>query len=193
MRRIGLTGSIAMGKSTTCAFFKNAGIPFHDADAAVHSLYNGLAIEPITKICPEAVENNAVNRQKLSEAIKNNQALLPQIEAIIHPLVLQDRIAFEKNNNDQPLILFDVPLLFETSAQKNVDFIVCVSASAKTQRARALSRPNMNEEKLNFILSKQMPDSQKRARSHFIINTENGLETAERQVNAFLKAIKGII
>jgi dephospho-CoA kinase len=187
MKIIGLTGSIAMGKSTTAQLFRESGVPVHDADAAVHELYEGAAVAPLYALVPEAIEAGKVNRERLAALIKLNPALLPQIEAIIHPLAGQHRRQFLTKVNSR-LVVFDVPLLFETGGAKNVDCIVTVSCSAATQSARALARPHMSEEKLAFILSKQWPDAKKRQASHSVINTEQGLAAAKTQVQDFIKA-----
>ena len=168
--RLGLTGSIGMGKSTTAAFFRSAGIPVWDADAAVHRLYTGAAVASLGDLLPQSVQAGNVSREILKEAIAENPALLPQIEAIVHPLVAADRAVFlAKTVSD--IAVFDIPLLFEKGTEAEMDATLLVTAPPALQRARVLARPGMTEDQFALILSRQMPDAEKRARATHIIET----------------------
>lgn len=168
--RLGLTGSIGMGKSTTAAFFRSAGIPVWDADAAVHRLYTGAAVAPLGDLLPQSVQAGNVSREILKQAIAENPALLPQIEAIVHPLVAADRAVFlAKTVSD--IAVFDIPLLFEKGTEAEMDATLLVTAPPALQRARVLARPGMTEDQFALILSRQMPDAEKRARATHIIET----------------------
>ena len=194
MIRVGLTGSIAMGKSTTADMFRTAGVPVHDADEAVHRLYQkgGAAVEPMRGLAPDAIRDGSVSRDILKRLIAADPSLLPRIEKIVHPLVLADRKAFERRARaaEKRVIVFDVPLLFETGADRDVDVVIVVSTSAEIQRDRALSRPGMTARHFEAILAKQTPDSEKRARADFVIDTSNGLEDAQAQVSAIIEKLE---
>jgi len=186
---IGLTGSIGMGKSTTAQMFASTGIPIWDADAAVHRLYakNGAAVGPIGAICPQAIVDGAVDRGALKNWIASDPTALKQIEGVVHPLVGKDRTEFIQTTK-APVVLLDIPLLFEGGNDKLMDIVVVVSAPADVQRARVLERPGMSDAMLNTILAKQMPDAQKRARADFIVPTQT-LEEAQNAVQDVLKLI----
>jgi dephospho-CoA kinase len=187
---IGLTGSIAMGKSETAKLFSAAGLPVFDSDAAVHELYEsgGAAAQAISEILPDAVVKGAVDREKLAQALQQDPSLLKAVEQIVHPLVRAKQAEFlERSRNDNVRIaVLDIPLLFETGRDHEVDCIVVVSAPQHLQRERALRRPGMTEEKLSFILSRQMPDAEKRARADYVVDTSSGIEDAKRQVDAII-------
>jgi len=167
---IGLTGSIAMGKSTAAQMFHDAGVPVFDADQAVHILQgpkgdypNGAAVDAIEFAFPDTCNEQGVDRQKLSVKILENPDSMKTLEKILHPMVAQLRTDFIDHNATADMLVFDIPLLFEKGGEKNVDSIVVVSANAEIQRIRALARPNMNAEKLDHILSLQTPDKVKRS------------------------------
>src|SRR5258705_1097041 len=163
---LGLTGSLAMGKSTTARFFSEAGVPVHDSDTTVHALYAGKAAAPIEAAFPGTTDRGKVDRAKLAARIVGDEAALRRLESIVHPLVRQaaDRFVADAEARGAPVAVLDIPLLFETGAEDRVDAVVVVSAPAEVQRARALERPGMNEEKLQALLANQMPDAEKRNR-----------------------------
>lgn len=189
---IGLTGSIGMGKSTTAAIFKDMGVPVWDADAAVHRLYakGGAAVLPVAAICPEAVEGGAVDRARLKDWIARTPGALARLEAVVHPLVAADRAAFiaAAGREGKRIVLLDIPLLFETGAEKAVDAVVVVSAPADLQRTRVLERPGMTAAHLQTILGRQMPDAEKRKRADFVIETVT-MDGARAGVARVLKEI----
>ena len=172
---LGLTGSIGMGKSTTAEMFAAEGVPVWDADAAVHRLYarGGAGVAAIQRLYPDAIVDNAVDRRTLKEWIARDPNALSRIEAAIHPLVAADRADFiaQASKEGSPLVLLDIPLLFETGAEKWLDATVVVTAPAAIQRCRVLARPGMTEAQLEAILRRQMPDEEKRARATHIVET----------------------
>ncbi|SMX32317.1 dephospho-CoA kinase [Maliponia aquimaris] len=188
--RLGLTGSIGMGKSTTAQMFADAGCAVWDADAAVHRLYarGGAAVVPLAAAFPAAIEDGAVSRSALRDIIARDPAALARIESIVHPLVSQDRADFIAAHPNA-IGVFDIPLLFETGADATMDATACVSASRETQRARVLSRGTMSGGDLDRILARQMPNEEKCARATWVIETDT-LEHARAQVQDVLKAIE---
>lgn len=189
--RLGLTGSIGMGKSTTAGFFRAAGLPVWDADAAVHRLYSagGAAVAPIGALLPDAVIGGAVSRDRLKQALARDAKLLPKLEHIVHPLVAADREAFAAKTVTD-IAVFDIPLLFEKGTETDMDATLLVTAPAALQRARVLARPGMTEAQFALILSRQMPDRDKRARATHIIETLS-LPSVEAGVTALIAYIRG--
>ncbi|OJU03112.1 MAG: dephospho-CoA kinase [Rhizobium sp. 63-7] len=189
---IGLTGSIGMGKSTTAAMFAAEGIPVNDADKVVHDLYRGEAAAPIEQAFPGVVENGVVNREKLSGQLSGNPDKFRQLEAIVHPLVRQKEKAFIESSTSAgaDMVVLDIPLLFETGGEDRVDVVVVVTCDPEIQRQRVLARPGMTEEKFAMILSRQMPDGEKRQRADYLIDTGNGMDAARRQVLDVIAALR---
>jgi dephospho-CoA kinase len=190
--RLGLTGSVGMGKSTTARLFADAGVPVWDADEAVHRLYaaGGAGVAAVASLVPEAITAGAVDRDALRAAVGRDASLLPRLEATIHPLVADDRRAFLAAAADAPLVVLDIPLLFETGAQSSLDAVVVVTAPEAVQRERVLARPGMTEAMLRRILERQVPDAEKRARADFVIETHRGLEAARAAVGEVMAAIE---
>jgi dephospho-CoA kinase len=188
---LGLTGSIGMGKSTTASMFAEAGIPVHDSDETVHRLYAGKAAPLVEEAFPGTTSAGVVDRAELGARVLGDPAALKRLEAIIHPLVRADAEAFLARNraSGAPLVVLDIPLLFETGGRARVDKVVVVTAPAEVQRARVLARPGMTEEKLGAILAKQVPDEDKRRRADFVIDTGHGLDAARRQVDAIIAGL----
>ncbi|MFO1107304.1 MAG: dephospho-CoA kinase [Amaricoccus sp.] len=185
---LGLTGSIGMGKSTTAALFREAGIPVWDADAAVHALYaaGGLGAPALADLVPAALAGGAVDREALKQAILADPDLLPRIEARIHPLVQADRAAFVAAHSDAALVVCDIPLLYETGAETALDGVLVVTAPAALQRIRVLARPGMTEAAFAAILARQLPDAEKRARADFLLDSSEGLDRARARVRALI-------
>lgn len=181
---LGLTGSIGTGKSTTAAMFRDLDIPVHDADATVHDLYRGEAVLPVAARFPGALKEGVIDRKALSALLAEAPDGFRDLEAIIHPLVRAREAAFltKEREKGAPLVVLDIPLLYETGGEARVDKVVVVTCDPQTQRARVLARPGMTEEKFQLILSRQMPDAEKRRRADFIIDTDRGLEAARKQV-----------
>lgn len=190
---LGLTGSIGMGKSATARMFRERGVPVHDADAAVHALYAGRAAGPIGDAFPGTVGGGVVDRVRLGAAVLGDAEALRRLEALVHPMVREEEQAFLAFalRARAPLVLLDVPLLFEAGVAARVDAVAVVTAPAEIQRARVLARPGMSEETLAAILGKQMPDAEKRRRAHFLVDTGSGFPRAERQVSDILRALAG--
>jgi dephospho-CoA kinase len=191
MIRLGLTGSIGMGKSTTAAFFRGFGVPVHDADATVHALYRGAAVAPIEAAFPGTTRDGEVDRPTLATRVLGDDAAVKRLEAIVHPLVRDAEIAFldKARAEGRRVVVLDIPLLFETGGETRVDAVVTVTAPPEVQRARVLARPGMTAEKFEQILARQVSDIEKRRRSHFLVDTARGLEPARRQVAAVLAAL----
>ena len=188
--RLGLTGSIGMGKSTTARLFAEEGCAVWDADAAVHRLYSvgGLAVAPMQSAFPDAIVDNAVSRERLKEIIGRDPKALKRIESIVHPLVVQDRHAFLAGTQAD-IAVFDIPLLFETGGDTGMDAVACVTAPPETQRQRVLQRGTMSEAQFETILAKQVPDAEKRERSDYIITTDT-VEHARQQVQDVIRRIR---
>ncbi|KZM51205.1 dephospho-CoA kinase [Labrenzia sp. OB1] len=193
MIRIGLTGSIGMGKSTTAKMFAAEGVPVHDADATVHALYSGRAAPLIESAFPGTVIDGKVDRALLSPHVLGKPDAMKRLEAIVHPLVREEELQFLEKAQaaGRRIVMMDIPLLFETGGNRRVDVSVVVTADAQIQRERVLSRAGMNEDRFRSILQKQMPDADKRRRAHFLIDTGLGMEPARRCVRAILKALAG--
>ena len=189
---IGLTGSIGMGKSETAKLFARLGIPVYDSDAAVHLLYapGGAAVAPIEEAFPGTVKDGGVDRARLAQRVGGDEAAFRTLEAIVHPLVAAEQRRFMEKHADAQMVVQDIPLLFETGGQARMDAVVVVSAPAELQRARVLARDGMTPEKLDHILSRQMPDAEKRAKAHFVVETDKGLDHAFEQVKAVVAALK---
>ena len=190
---LGLTGSIGMGKSTTADLFRQAGCPVHDADATVHDLYRGEAAPLVEEAFPGTLRDGVVDRVALGEKVIGKPEAMAQLEQIVHPLVGARRDAFlrEARTRRAPVAVLDIPLLFETGGERHCDAIVVVSAPEAVQRARVLARSGMTQERFDQILARQVPDAQKRARAHFIVDTDRGVPAAERQVRDILRALAG--
>lgn len=191
---IGLTGSVGMGKSATAAMFAEAGAPVYDADAEVRRLYDvgGAAVAMVEAAFPGVVVDGAVDRALLGERVLGDREALKRLNGIVHPLMGERRAEFFRLAQERrvPIVVLDIPLLFETGGDRNVDKVVVVSAPAATQRERVLARPGMTEAKLAAILDAQTPDEQKRARADFVVDTGHGYAHARAQVQAILAALR---
>jgi dephospho-CoA kinase len=194
MIHIGLTGSIGMGKSTTAQMFREAGVPVYDADAAVADLYvrGGAAVEPLEAAFPGVTRDGAVDREALRLRVLGDDAAMTRLNAVVHPLLGRDRLAFhaQAEASGADILVFDIPLLFETGGERNMDAVVVVTAPAEVQRARVLAREGMTPERLDAILARQTPDAQKRERADFVIDTGQGLEAARAAVARVLAAVR---
>ena len=188
---LGLTGSIGMGKSAVAAMLRGLGVPVFDADAAVHELQGpgGACLAPIERAFPGTTGPNGVDRQKLGAAVFGNPEALKRLESIVHPEVAELRRMFLADNAKAPLIVFDIPLLFEKTGNHGLDAVVVVSASAEQQRERVLARPGMTEEKFAQILKLQVPDAEKRARADYVIDTGTSLAETRHAVQQLVHAI----
>ncbi|MBO3758275.1 dephospho-CoA kinase [Ciceribacter sp. L1K22] len=194
MIRLGLTGSIGTGKSTTARMFAEEGLPVNDADEVVHQLYRGEAVPAVKKAFPESVLDGRVDRQILSGLLAKNPARFRELEAIVHPLVVQKErefLLFQKAAGADIAVL-DIPLLFETGANQRVDKVVVVTCDPETQRHRVMARPGMTEEKLRMILSRQMPDEEKRRRADYVIDTGRGMADAKEQVRTVIDGLRNL-
>jgi len=188
---LGLTGSIGMGKSTAAKFFAEEGVPVHDADAAVHRLYEGEAVAPIEAAFPGSTAHGKVDREKLGRQVVGRPDAIKRLEDIVHPLVRQseNRFLAEAERKGAPIVVLDIPLLYETAGEQRCDAVVVVSASADTQRRRVLGRPGMTEEKFAGLLAKQVPDGEKRRRADFVVDSSGGFEAARAQVREILDRV----
>ena len=189
---VGLTGSIGMGKSTVAQMFRDEGVPVFDADTEVHRLQGpgGKVVGAIEARFPGTTRAGGVDRAKLAAAVLGDDAAMKALEAIVHPAVGVERAAFLTAHDDAPLIVFDVPLLFETGGDARVDKVVVVSADPQVQRARTLARPGMTEAKLDAILARQTPDAEKRARADVVIATDTSLEETRGQVRRVVACLR---
>jgi dephospho-CoA kinase len=187
---IGLTGSYAMGKTTTARLFAEAGVPVYDADAVVHRLYEGEAVAAIEAAFPGTTKDGKVDRAALGQQVVGNAPALQLLEAIVHPLVreAEKRFLAEAEAAGAKVVVLDIPLLFETGGESRVDAVVVVSAPPSVQRARALER-GVSLERLDALLSRQMPDAEKRRRADFVVDTSKGIEHARTQVQNILAAV----
>lgn len=190
--RLGLTGSIGMGKSATAALFRAEGIPVWDADAAVHRLYapGGAAVGPLGLLRPQAVRDRGIDRARLKDWIAEEPEALSRIEAVVHPLVAADRQAF-LDRAAADIVVLDIPLLFEKGTEAEMDAVLLVTAPPEVQRARVLARPGMTEAQFDAILARQMPDRDKRALADHIIETL-GEAAARECVRALIAYIRGM-
>ena len=189
---IGLTGSIGMGKSTTATMFREAGVPVFDADAAVHLLYAGRAVPLVEAAFTGVTREGVVDRARLRETVLGDPVKLKALEAIVHPLVREEREAFletARSRGDRVVVL-DIPLLYETGGDPAIDLVAVVSASETVQKARVLARPGMTAAALSAILAKQLPDAEKRRRADVVIDTGSGRDAARAQVHALLRRIE---
>jgi dephospho-CoA kinase len=188
--KLGLTGSIGMGKSTMAKLLAEEGCAIWDADAAVHRLYapGGKAVRPMQALFPDAIKDGAVSRDRLKQIITADPDALKKIEAIVHPLVGEDRAEFIATS-PADILVFDVPLMFETGGNRNMDAVLVVSAPEDVQKERVMARGTMTEEQFLAIKAKQMPDAEKRARADFVVITDS-LEHAKAQVRDVLEQIR---
>ena len=188
---IGLTGSIGMGKSTTLQMFADQGVPVYDADAAVHAVYSSTAVPLVEAAFPGTTADGRVDRQKLSQRVLGNPDALKKLEQIVHPLLGAHRQKFveDAEKAGAPIVLMDVPLLFETGGEKRMDAVIVVSAPAELQHQRVLARENMTPDKLDAILARQMPDAEKRKRADFVVDTSRGLEPVRADVKDILAKV----
>jgi dephospho-CoA kinase len=186
---LGLTGSLAMGKSTTARVFAEAGVPVHDADAAVHRLYEGEAVAAVEAAFPGATAGGKVDRNKLAAQVLDDPAALQRLEGIVHPLVRESERRFLAQAEEAGAVLavLDIPLLFETGGDRRVDAVVVVSAPPEVQRRRMLERPGMSEQKLSALLARQLPDAEKRRRADFVVDTSLGFDAARAQVREIIR------
>lgn len=191
MKVLGLTGSIGMGKSTTASLFAELGVPVHDADAAVHALYEKDAVPAIEAAFPGTVVEGRVDRGRLGARVLNDPQAMARLEAIVHPLVREAELAFlsRAEKSGARIVVLDIPLLFETGGDRRVDAVVVVSAPAAMQRERLLAREGMTADKLDALLSRQMPDEEKRARADFIVDSSRGIEPVRVRIREILAEV----
>lgn len=180
-----------MGKSTTAGLFKKHGIPVYDADQTVHELYRGRLAPRIEEAFPGSTNNGVVDRSRLAALVIGNPEKLKNLESIVHPAVQEEQDNFLKRHSASPLVVLDIPLLFENGKDHFCDAVAVVSTDAETQRKRVLAREGMTVEKLDALLARQVPDVEKRQRAQFVIDTSQNIPHAERQVLSILKALSG--
>lgn len=190
---LGLTGSIGMGKSTTARLFAESGIPVHDSDETVHRLYSGAAAPLVEAAFPGSVVDGKVDRARLGQRVLGDSHALAKLESIIHPLVRSEADAFLASHRaaGAPLVVLDIPLLFETNGRGRVDKVVVVTASPEIQRQRVLARPGMTPEKFASILAKQVPDADKRRQADYIIDSGLGMDHAREAVASIVAELTG--
>ena len=188
---LGLTGSIGMGKSTTAKLFAELGVPVYDADAIVHQLYDGEAVAAIEAAFPGTTADGKVNRTKLSARVVHDPAAIQRLEEVVHPMLGSSRQKFfaDAEASGAPVVVVDVPLLFETGGEKRVDAVVVVTISPELQRQRVLARGMMDDDKFNAILSRQMPDAEKRKRADFVVDTSYGPQPVRAQIKDILAEV----
>ncbi|KWV45835.1 dephospho-CoA kinase [Bradyrhizobium macuxiense] len=188
---LGLTGSIGMGKSTTAKLFMEAGVPVYDADASVHQLYEGEAAPAIEAAFPGTTVDGKVDRAKLSARVVHDAAAMKQLEQIVHPMLGASRAKFfaDAEAAGAPIVVVDIPLLYETGGEKRVDAVVVVTTSAELQRERVLARGTMDAAKLDAIIAKQVPDAEKRKRADFIVDTSHGLDPVRARIRDILAEV----
>ena len=191
MRILGLTGSIGMGKSTTAKLFVEAGVPVYDADAAVHRIYEGEAAPAIEAVFPGTTVDGRVDRAKLSAKVVHDPAAIKQLEQIVHPMLGASRRKFldDAERSGVPVVVMDIPLLFETGGEKRVDAVVVVSTDPATQRERILARGTMTNGALDAILARQLPDAEKRKRADFVVDTSHGLDPVRARIRDILAEV----
>ncbi len=191
MRILGLTGSIGMGKSTTAKLFTEAGVPVYDADAAVHKIYEGEAAPAIESAFPGTTVDGRVDRAKLSAKVVHDPAAIKQLEQIVHPMLGASRQKFldDAERSGAPVVVMDIPLLFETGGEKRVDAVVVVSTGPVAQRERILARGTMTNEALDAILARQLPDAEKRKRADFVVDTSHGLDPVRARIRDILAEV----
>ncbi|WOH50914.1 dephospho-CoA kinase [Bradyrhizobium sp. sBnM-33] len=191
MRILGLTGSIGMGKSTTAKLFTEAGVPVYDADAAVHKIYEGEAAPAIEAAFPGTTVEGKVDRAKLSAKVVHDPAAIKRLEQIVHPMLGASRQKFldEAERSGAPVVVMDIPLLFETGGEKRVDAVVVVTTDPTTQRERILARGTMTSQALDAILARQLPDAEKRKRADFVVDTSHGLDPVRARIRDILAEV----
>ncbi|MBA4781679.1 MAG: dephospho-CoA kinase [Rhizobiales bacterium] len=189
---LGLTGSIGMGKSTTADMFRALDVPVYDADRTVHELYAGALAQAVEEAFPGVVIDGKVDRAQLSARVIGDSAAMEKLEAIVHPALRREEEAFLAGcrARGEPLVVLDIPLLFETGGERRVDKVAVVTAPADVQRSRVLARSGMSEEKFRDILARQTPDAEKRARADFIVDTSHGLDAARESVASIVRSLR---
>jgi dephospho-CoA kinase len=191
MRILGLTGSIGMGKSTTAKLFAEAGVPVYDADATVHKIYQGEAVPAIEAAFPGTTSDGKVDRAKLSAKVVHDRAAIQRLEQVVHPMLRSYHQKFldDAEQGGAPVVVMDVPLLFETGGEKRVDAVVVVTTAPEVQRERILARGTMTAETLDAILARQTPDAEKRRRADFVVDTSHGLDPVRARIRDILAEV----
>jgi dephospho-CoA kinase len=191
---LGLTGSAAMGKSTVAEMFAALGVPVFDADRTVHALYRGAAAALVEAAFPGTTAGGTVDRDALRARVLGNEAAMSRLEAIIHPLVKSEKQRFidKAAMAGRRVVLLDIPLLFETGAESEVDAVIVVTTSEANQHARMLRRPGMTEARLTAMLARQLPDAEKRRRAHFVIDTSGTFDDTRAEVKGLLRAVAAL-